>query len=96
MSLHDGPDDGPRWTFLERGSFLIGCCEVCGYTTAARRARYTAESDLATHDLTCVAPDDLAADELATDDLVVEVVAEVVVADGVAGGSLPTPTAREV
>lgn len=54
MSLDDGPS-GPRWTILARGSFLVGRCDECGFTTAARRARYTAESDLRAHEILCSA-----------------------------------------
>jgi hypothetical protein len=57
MSLDDGPS-GPRWTILARGSFLVGRCDDCGFTTAARRARYSAESDLRAHEILCGATDE--------------------------------------
>ena len=45
--------EGRRWTLADRGSFVVGTCGGCGYTSPARRARFTAESDMLAHELLC-------------------------------------------
>lgn len=53
MGQPSSPDAPPRWTFQTRGAFTFGHCLVCGFRTPARRARYSAESDLKAHTLLC-------------------------------------------
>ncbi|HET8986934.1 MAG TPA: hypothetical protein VFN43_00350 [Humibacillus sp.] len=48
----DAPAPAP-WTVAERGSFLLGCCETCGWTSPARRARHSVETDLRAHEVLC-------------------------------------------
>ena len=50
---HMSHDPPPTWTIAERGSFVVGTCEACGYTSPARRARFTAESDMLAHEILC-------------------------------------------
>src|SRR3954468_14558238 len=53
MPLHAGSTPAGSWTIVEQGSFLIGRCEGCGFVSAARRARFSAESDMRAHELLC-------------------------------------------
>lgn len=46
-------DEPPSWTLEERGSFLVGQCSVCGFRSAARRARYSVASDMRAHEILC-------------------------------------------
>ena len=43
----------PTWGLVDRGNFVVGQCEVCGFTSPARRARYSAESDMLAHEILC-------------------------------------------
>jgi len=60
MSTDAGPDAGSSWRLVEQGSFVLGRCEVCGFTSAARRARFSAASDMLAHELLCAAATDVA------------------------------------
>ena len=60
MSTDSGPHAGSSWRLVEQGSFVLGRCEVCGFRSAARRARFSAESDMRAHELLCPAATDLA------------------------------------
>ena len=62
MSTDAGPHASSSWRLVEQGSFVLGRCEVCGFTSAARRARFSAESDMRAHELLCAAATDLAGD----------------------------------
>ena len=57
MSTDAGLDagrDGERsWSLVERGSFVLGRCEACGFQSPARRARFSAESDIRAHEVVC-------------------------------------------
>lgn len=47
-------DPTPRgWLLEQRGSFVLGRCDGCGYTTSARRARFSVESDMEAHAAGC-------------------------------------------
>ncbi|GAA1983496.1 hypothetical protein GCM10009817_26140 [Terrabacter lapilli] len=47
-------DAAPRgWLLEQRGSFVLGRCDGCGFTTAARRARFSVESDMEAHVAGC-------------------------------------------
>lgn len=46
-------DELPTWTVAEHGAFLVGQCPVCGFQSAARRARYSVESDMRAHEILC-------------------------------------------
>ena len=65
----EGPDEAPGktpgeapgeasggWLVEQRGSFLVGRCDACGYTTAARRARFSMETDMLRHGAECGEP----------------------------------------
>lgn len=52
------------WMVEQRGSFLIGRCDACGHTTAARRARYSMETDMQRHDAECGDSQEAGADGL--------------------------------
>jgi hypothetical protein len=57
---NSAPSPSP-WTFESRGPFTFGHCQVCGFRTPARRARYSAEEDLRTHAMLCEATESLSA-----------------------------------
>ena len=40
-------------TLVHLGNFVRGACDLCGFVGPARRARYTAVSDLAAHAPSC-------------------------------------------
>ena len=61
MGQPSSPTSQPPWTFESRGPFTFGHCLVCGFRTPARRARYSAETDLRTHALLCEATASLSA-----------------------------------
>lgn len=46
-----GPTGG--WLVEQRGSFLVARCDACGHTTAARRARFSMETDMLRHGGEC-------------------------------------------
>src|SRR4051812_5884261 len=54
MPLHTGSGSADGWTIVEQGSFVIGRCDACGFTSAARRARFSAETDMRDHVSLCV------------------------------------------
>ncbi|GAA6527357.1 hypothetical protein [Intrasporangium sp. DVR] len=58
------PVRGTTWTTLERGAFMFGRCDACGFETPARRASYSLEMDRDAHTVLChaqpVAPDGVA------------------------------------
>jgi hypothetical protein len=64
MGQLDSPSAPHRWTFSTRGAFTFGTCVVCGFRTPARRARYSAETDLRAHTLLCEAAEELHADSV--------------------------------
>ena len=41
------------WGVVEHGSFLLGHCQVCRWTSPARRARYSVEADMRAHEVLC-------------------------------------------
>jgi hypothetical protein len=41
------------WTLIERGSFVFGRCDLCGFHSPGRRARYSVESDMCAHTVLC-------------------------------------------
>jgi hypothetical protein len=43
----------PTWTSVERGAFMVGRCDRCGFESPARRASYSVESDMRTHSILC-------------------------------------------
>ena len=45
------------WSVVEHGSFLLGSCEACRWTSPARRARYSVEADLRAHEVLCRSAD---------------------------------------
>ena len=45
----------PTWTLVDRGNFVVGMCDACGYTSPARRARFSAVSDMQAHEILCEA-----------------------------------------
>ncbi|WP_374970568.1 hypothetical protein [Terrabacter sp. BE26] len=49
-------ENGPAgsWVLEQRGSFVLGRCEACGFTTSARRARFSVETDMLAHTPVCV------------------------------------------
>ncbi|MDV3223273.1 hypothetical protein [Intrasporangium sp.] len=47
------PAEVPSWTATERGAFMFGCCDRCGFQSPGRRARYSVESDMRAHALLC-------------------------------------------
>lgn len=46
----------PTWTMIDKGSFVIGHCEVCGWTSPARRAYATVEREGIKHAAVCAGP----------------------------------------
>ncbi|HHU11020.1 MAG TPA: hypothetical protein GXZ60_13555 [Intrasporangiaceae bacterium] len=52
----------PTWTMIDKGSFVLGRCEVCGWTSPARRAYATVEREGIKHAEVCAgSPDPVAA-----------------------------------
>ncbi|MEW1952896.1 hypothetical protein [Terrabacter sp. NPDC080008] len=51
------PEDG--WSVERRGSFVVGRCAACGFTTSARRARYSVETDMRAHASDCADREDM-------------------------------------
>ena len=41
------------WSVVVRGSFLVGLCGTCAWTSPARRARYSVEGDMRAHEVLC-------------------------------------------
>ncbi|GAA2160394.1 hypothetical protein FHX52_3076 [Humibacillus xanthopallidus] len=41
------------WTVVVRGSFLVGLCGTCAWSSPARRARYSVEGDMRAHEVLC-------------------------------------------
>ncbi|MDC5697285.1 hypothetical protein OO014_08455 [Intrasporangium calvum] len=41
------------WTPFERGRFMFGRCDICGFETPARRASYSVGVDMQAHALLC-------------------------------------------
>lgn len=48
-----GPGPVGGWSVEQRGSFVLGRCGACGFTTAARRARFSMETDMLRHGAEC-------------------------------------------
>ena len=46
---------GATWTSVERGAFMFGRCERCGFESPARRANHSLESDMRAHTILCQA-----------------------------------------
>lgn len=66
----DVPPDVPPefgWALVERGSFLFGRCDACGYQTPGRRARYSAEADMGAHAVICHASRTVGLDDVPED-----------------------------
>ena len=49
------PEDSsaPTWTSVERGAFMFGRCDRCGFESPARRAIQSVESDMSAHEVLC-------------------------------------------
>lgn len=47
------PAEVPGWTAFERGAFMFGRCDGCGFQTPGRRAQYSLETDMRAHTLLC-------------------------------------------
>ncbi len=49
------PEDAsaPTWTSVERGAFMFGRCDRCGFQSPARRAIHSLESDMRAHEVLC-------------------------------------------
>ncbi|ADU49455.1 hypothetical protein Intca_2960 [Intrasporangium calvum DSM 43043] len=43
----------PSWSPFERGPFMFGRCDLCGFETPARRASYSVEMDMTSHAVLC-------------------------------------------
>lgn len=48
----DAPAPAP-WSVVERASFLVGRCDACAWTSPARRARFSVETDMRAHEVLC-------------------------------------------
>ena len=51
------PEDASAhtWTSVERGAFMFGRCDRCGFQSPARRASHSLESDMRAHEILCAA-----------------------------------------
>ena len=49
------PEDASAhtWTPVERGAFMFGRCDCCGFQSPARRASHSVESDMRAHEVLC-------------------------------------------
>ena len=50
---YEGAAPTGGWLVEQRGSFLVARCDACGHTTAARRARFSMETDMLRHGAEC-------------------------------------------